>query len=141
MRQAVEAFHQHGERLEELQIFEHDVLAVGDHFAPVRAAGGGYRSGDDAEGSRRIVHADIKEPIAVVRGVLDVLFARLDQRPASFRFVRRQKLLFAGGVAGALEHDVLVVAGAADANIETFVGFFIDQHILTLRLPRTWRKS
>ncbi len=133
VRQAIGAFDQHGEGLKELQLFQHHVFAVGDQLAPVRAAGGGNRGGDHAEGSCRVVDANVPEPIPVVGVVLDVLAARFDQRPASFRIAGGEKLLFAGGVAGAFEHDVLVVAGAAGADIEAFIGFFVDQGILGLR--------
>ena len=49
------------------------------------------------------------------------------------RITGGQEMLFAGGVAGALENDVLAVARAAGADIEALVGFFEDQGIFGLR--------
>ncbi len=133
LRQTVDALDEHGEGLEELQIFEHHVVTVGNYLAPVCAARGGDRGSDDAEGSGGVVYANVPKPVAVVGVVLDVFAPRFDQGPLSFSIIGGQELLFAGGVAGAFEHDVLAVARAAGADIEALVGFFVNQDIFGLR--------
>ena len=135
LRQTVGALHEHREGLEELQVFEHHVFTVGNDLAPVRPTRGGDGGSDDAEGSGGVVYANVPKPVAVVGIVLDVLAPWLDKGPLSFRIIGGQELFFAGGVAGALEHDVLAVARAAGADIEALVGFFINQDILGLRSP------
>ena len=78
----------YGESLKKLQIFQHHVIPVGHQLPPVRAARVSHRRGDNAEGSRRVVYADVPESIAMVSGVLDVLPTRFDYGPASLRLVR-----------------------------------------------------
>jgi hypothetical protein len=65
--------------------------------------------------------------------VFDIVLARIDQPPLSFRVTCRQELLFTCGVAGALENEVLAVASASRSNVEAFIGLFVYKHVFRMQ--------
>ena len=104
-RQAVFALAGDEEAGEEIDIFEHHVVAMGNALGPVFAAGRGDRRGDQAEVAALVVGADEPQAVAMVDGVLVLVFARADQRECAERLVGRQKPALGGGVAGRFHHD------------------------------------
>ena len=70
-----------------------------------------------------MVGVDVEEAIAVVGVILFVVDARSDKLELAFGCARIEETHFVGDVAAGFEQDVLAVAGAADAEVEAFVGF------------------
>ncbi len=123
-----------GEGGEEVHVFEHDVVAMGNQLAPVFAGGLIDGRGDEAEVAAGVVGADVEEAVAVVGVVLDVVAAGLDQRPCCGGLGCGQEVGLAGGVAADFEQDEFLVAGLAGAEVEALVGLFEDERVCRLRL-------
>ena len=128
--QAVFALTGHKEAGEEVHVFQHDGVAVGNPLGPILAAGRGYRRRDQAEVASAVVGADEPEAVAVVDGVLVLVFARTDEGEGALGFGGRQHPGFGGGVAGRFQHQELAVAGAACAQVEALVVVLVDQLVL-----------
>ena len=77
-RQAVFALAGDEEAGEEIDVFKHDVVAMRDQFGPVLAAGRGDGRGDEAEVAAAVVGADEPVAVAMVDGILVLVFARSD---------------------------------------------------------------
>ena len=137
MGQAVGAFHQHCEGLKKLQIFQHHVVPVGHQFAPVSAAGSGDRSGDDAEGSRRVVHPDVPESIAMVGGSTRCSPDAVRSPSSVPRVGPRVETAPRWWCGWRFRAPCIFIAGAADADIEALIGLLVNQDILGLRPPTT----
>ena len=89
-RQAVFALAGDEEAGEEIHVFEHHVVAMGNQLGPVFAARRGHRRGDQAEVASAIVGADEPEAVAMVDGVFVLILARADERECRPRAHRRQ---------------------------------------------------
>ena len=63
---------------EEIDVFEHDGVAVGNALGPLFAAGGGDGGGDEAEVAAFVVGADVEQTTAMIDVVLVLVFARGD---------------------------------------------------------------
>ena len=74
--QAVFAFAGDEEVGEEVDVFEHDGVAVGNAFDPVFARGRIDGRGDEAEVAAAIVGADEPLAVAMIDGVFVLVFAR-----------------------------------------------------------------
>jgi len=82
-----------------VDVVEHNVGTLRDHFLPVLAAWIGDRRLDHAEIAAVVVGANVKEIAIVVRIVFDILFAGFDDFPFRHRLIGGNVTSFAGGVA------------------------------------------
>ena len=128
-RQSVLAFASDEEVGEEIDIFEHDAVAMGHELGPVLAAGRGDGCGDEAEVAALVVGPNEEEAVAMIDGVFMLVFACGDQRELAGGIVGGEDVALAGDVAGGFENDVFAVAGAACAEVEALVVVLIDEHV------------
>ena len=129
------------ETLKEIDVLDHDLVAVSDPLRPVLAIWRGNRRRDQPEIPSAIVGADEPQPVAVVDRVFVLILARRDQREAACRFVRTQHPRLARRVAARLNHNVLAISRPSDSHVEALVVILIDQHIGRCGVPSTCRHS
>ena len=100
-----------------------------NQFPPVFAAGAGDGRRHEAEVAALVVGAD-EELIAVLLDfVLLVLHARRDDFPFAGRLIGGQETRVAGGVAAAVDDEILMAARALNANVKALVGIFVGDGI------------
>ncbi len=93
----------------------------------------GYGSCDQAEVAAAVVGADEPQAVAVVDGVLVLVFAGADEGECGFGIVGGEHAGFAGDVAGRFKDDEFAVAGAACAQVEALVVVLVDQNVFSVR--------
>ena len=105
--QAVGAGADGSEGGKEIDVLEHHVVAMGNQLAPVACGRLTDRRGDEAEVAPSVVDADVKEAVAMVGIVLDVVAAGFDQCPGGEGIRCGKEVRFTGGVAADFEQDEL----------------------------------
>lgn len=85
--------------LEEVRVIEHDISALGNHFAPIRTPGIRYLSLNEAEVSTCVVDANVEEVSIMIGVVLNILLAGFHQLPIRHGIGSRNEASFAGSVA------------------------------------------
>ena len=128
-RQTVFALTGDEEAGEEIDILEHHGVAMGDALGPMLGAGRVGWRGDKSEVAAAIVGADVPQAVAVVDGILVLVFARADYGESALRLVGSKEPAFCGDVAGCFHHQELAVACASGAEVEALVVILIDQRI------------
>ncbi len=109
------------EVLEDVDVAEHDVLAVRDHLRPVLLARRPYRRGHQAEVAPARVGADVEEAAAVVDVVLVVLLARLDDDQVGVRIAGAEEAHLAGSVALGGDEDEVPAPRTFNRQVEHLV--------------------
>jgi hypothetical protein len=94
---------------EEVHVFEHHRVAMGDSLGPF--AWRGYGGCDQAEVAAAIVGADEPQAVAMVDGVLVIVLAGADEGECAFGVRGWKYVGFAGDVAGRFKHDEICRRG------------------------------
>ena len=115
------------EILEQIDVVDADIVAVGEEDLPVLAGRIVFRRGHDGEIDAVLVGADIERAFAVVEVITVLLLARQEDREIVLRAGGGQVAGFAGVLGFNLENQVLAVARLADADIVEFVLLVVEQ--------------
>ena len=132
-RQSVFALTGDEEVGEEINVFEHDGLAVGNALDPVFARGGIHGRGDEPEVAASIVGADEPLAVAMIDGIFVLVFAGADNSEFAGGLLGGEYEALSRSVAGGFEDDVLSVAGASSANVEALIVVLIDENVVGVR--------
>ena len=122
--------------LEEIEVVEGAVGVEGKKLGPLIAIGRGYRRGDDAEVFAGVVGADVEDAFffrargAMLGVVLLVVDARGKKAEVAGGVCGLEEAVLVGDVGAGLDHEVLSVAGLADADVEALVRLMEDHGIV-----------
>ena len=124
------------ESVEYIEVFKWSFLVLGKELLPGLAASSVDGNRDDPKVLAGIVHPDVEEAVAMIDRVLLLVYTRRDHEEDSARRLGVEVAALVGGVAAGLHHQVLAVAGLADAEVEAFVPLFVDQGVVSGRISQ-----
>ena len=120
------------EAIEQLEAFDVDRRIMRDPVLPLAARGRVARRGDQLEILRSVIGADHPASVEMIGVILHVALARC-QHGEAFRVAGGCVTFLGGHRAVQADGDEAIVAGAANAHVETVVVFFVDNRIGTGR--------
>ena len=129
-RQAVFAFAGNEEASKQVDVFEHHIVAMCDAFHPVFTSRRIYRRSYEAEVAAAIVGANEPKAVAVVDGILVLVFTGANELELAEGIVGGEDPGFGCDVTCGFEDEKFAVASAAGANVEALVVVLVDEFVL-----------